>query len=272
MSQQSENSKRMKFQPQAYVRVFSTSVICFHLASCAFLFPSVDNGLVAITPIDHCIQMNKSYGPRQSRSCERKDVYDFLIAGRRWTFEKRGYQERLRVRVGEWLLTQGIPLEQIRQAKLEVWLGTHVFAPELPLLRVQIVAAGGNLLIEFPFNPDAWDEAINSVYILAKGLYPEYMGIKAGVLLVELMPGAKARKFVETIAKVDGLKLLDGSEELNTFYVSTPMLRESWTRANLLKVAQGGGELKQVYFIPAGEVAGEFAKVFEFSLVPQKNI
>jgi hypothetical protein len=221
---------------------------------------------------DRCLQINRSYGVRQSLSCERKEVYDFLIAGQRWTFEKRDYQERLRIRLGHWLLKQGIPLEQINEGRLEIWIGTHVFAPDLPLMRVQVVTAGGNILIEMPFDPAAWNEPISTVFILGKGLYPDHSGIKGGKLLVELKAGVKAREFRGALQKVSGADLQEGSEESSLFYVSTPFLREAWTRTSLLSAASGDGVLKQVYFIPAGEVAGEFAKAFEFMLVPYKNI
>jgi hypothetical protein len=240
------------------------------LAACAMFNGAQTDKLHSDESFPHCLRLNDAYGPRQSISCERIDVYDFLIAGQRWTFEKRSYQERLRVRIGNWLLRQGIPLEQISSGKIEVWVGTHVFAPDLPLMRVQVVAAGGNVLIEMPFDPAAWNETISSVYILGNGFYPEHAGIKAGKLLVELKPGIKAREFRGTLEKVRGLALTDGSDDFSSFYVTTPFLREAKSRHSLIRAAQVDSGLQQISFVPAGEVAGQFVKAFEFTLIPPK--
>jgi hypothetical protein len=216
--------------------------------------------------VKSCAIVNRTYGDRRSVACEQDNSYDFEISGRHLSYDKRLYQEQLRIRIGEWLMNEGIHFSDLAAARLQLWFGTPMTAPDLPLLRVQVTNRGGNLLIKMPFSPDRWRDPFESIALLGRASYPEFTGIEAGKLAVELTPGKVGRDIIAALPPA--LTPFPGQaiEDLAQFYVSTPVFRETALRSQLM--AKPFPYLSDLYFVPAGEIAGEFRAFADFPLVP----
>lgn len=249
--------------------LFRSVIVALTMWSCALLGPMPTDGSQKNIEVERiCHQINQSYGPRQSQVCVSESSYDFFVAGHRWRFDRRDYQQRLRMRLGPWFLDHGLALEQIRDGQLEVWFGTHVFDPERPLLRIQFLSEWTNLMIDLPFQPAEWAQEISRVQLLDKGKYPTQTGVVAGQLLVELGAAYTARDIGREIWLSHGLELKEADAGSTMFIAATPFLRESAARTSLLNAWQEMPQIKRVLFVPAGEVGGEFVKAFTINMLP----
>jgi hypothetical protein len=238
------------------------------LSACAELFLQDEGQQQLLESDEKCQSWNDSYGSRSSKVCEDNEFYKFEIAGELSKIPKREFQEKLRIKIGTWLVKHQYPSEMIAIAKLDVWYGSPTFSPRDPQMRVQLDAPESRMLFWLPFDLKNWEKFRIKASLLGAARYPSDVGYRAGELLVSFKPETKQKDISWLLDGIDTLHQGYYIQQSAVYKVSVPPLQEIYMTQKITEKAHNIDVIEQIKLAKAEEVTGEFVKGFEFTLLP----